>query len=101
MLCGLVTRAEILHDIQDSHFETINTGIELKGSITGFAELDKNNLLASTLNQGVVVINRATGQAVKLAGTQSMMCTSLAVWNDILLLGTTDGLIHVYIGQEG
>ncbi len=84
-----------------SHFETINTGIELKGSITGFAELDKNNLLASTLNQGVVVINRATGQAVKLSGTQSMMCTSLAVWNDILLLGTTDGLSMFTLDRKG
>ena len=84
-----------------SHFETINTGIELKGSITGFAELDKNNLLASTLNQGVVVINRATGKAVKLAGTQSLMCTSLAVWNDILLLGTTDGLTLFTLDRKG
>jgi ligand-binding sensor domain-containing protein/serine phosphatase RsbU (regulator of sigma subunit) len=83
------------------HLETINTGIELKGSITGFAELDNNNLLAGTLNQGVVVINRATGQAVKLAGTQSMMCTSLAVWNDILLLGTTDGLSLFTLDRKG
>ena len=84
-----------------SHFETINTGIELRGTITGFAELDKNNLLAGTLNQGVVVINRATGHAVKLAGTQSMMCTSLAVWDDILLLGTTDGLSLFTLDKKG
>jgi ligand-binding sensor domain-containing protein/serine phosphatase RsbU (regulator of sigma subunit) len=84
-----------------SHFETINTGVELRGSITGFAELDKNNLLASTLNQGVVVINRATGQAVKLTGTQSMMSTTLAVWNDILLLGTTDGLSLFTLDRKG
>jgi ligand-binding sensor domain-containing protein len=84
-----------------SHFETINTGIELKGSITGFAELDKNNLLASTLNQGVVVVNRATGKAVKLSGTQSMICTSLAVKNDILLLGTTDGLSMFTLDRKG
>jgi len=75
-----------------SRFETINPGLELRGSITAFAELDRDNLLAGTLNQGVVVINRSTGKAVKLSGTQSMMCTSLAVWKDILLLGTTDGL---------
>jgi ligand-binding sensor domain-containing protein/serine phosphatase RsbU (regulator of sigma subunit) len=84
-----------------SHFETINTGIELRGSITGFAELDRDNLLASTLNQGVVVINRATGQAVKLAGTQSMISTSLAVWGDILLLGTTDGLSLFTLDRKG
>jgi ligand-binding sensor domain-containing protein/serine phosphatase RsbU (regulator of sigma subunit) len=84
-----------------SRFETINTGIELKGSITGFAELDKNNLLAGTLNQGVVVISNTTGQAVKLAGTQSMMCTSLAVWNDVLLLGTTDGLSLFTLDRKG
>jgi ligand-binding sensor domain-containing protein/serine phosphatase RsbU (regulator of sigma subunit) len=84
-----------------SRFETINTGIEIKGSITGFAELDKNNLLAGTLNQGVIVINRATGQAVKLAGTQSMMCTSLAVWDNILLLGTTDGLSLLTLDKKG
>jgi ligand-binding sensor domain-containing protein/serine phosphatase RsbU (regulator of sigma subunit) len=86
---------------KDSHFETVKTGIELKGSITGFAELDKNNILASTLNQGVAVINRTTGQAVKLAGTQSMMSTSLAVWNDILLLGTTDGLSIFTLDRKG
>ncbi len=97
----MVTRAEIYARYTGSHFETINTGIELKGSITGFAELDKNNLLASTLNQGVVVINRTTGQAVKLAGTQSMMSTSLAVWNDILLLGTTDGLSMFTLDRKG
>ncbi len=84
-----------------SHFETINTGMELKGSITGFAELDKNNLLAATLNQGVVVINRETGKAIKLSGTQSLMCTSLAVWNDILLLGTTDGLSMFTLNTKG
>ncbi len=84
-----------------SHFEKMNTGIELKGSITGFAELDENNLLASTLNQGVVVINRATGKALRLSGTQSMICTSLAVLNDILLLGTTDGLSMFSLDRKG
>ncbi len=84
-----------------SHFETIDPGIELKGSITAFAEADEQNLLAGTLNQGVVVINRSTGKAVKLSGTQSMMCTSLAVWKDILLLGTTDGLSLLTLDMKG
>jgi ligand-binding sensor domain-containing protein/serine phosphatase RsbU (regulator of sigma subunit) len=84
-----------------SAFEILNPGISLNGAITAFTELNNDHLLASTLSQGVLLIDRRSGKAEQIEGTQSSMCITLSLWNNNLLLGTTDGLSVFTLDQDG
>jgi ligand-binding sensor domain-containing protein/serine phosphatase RsbU (regulator of sigma subunit) len=84
-----------------SRFETMKTEVEIKSAITGFTEFDKDNLLAGTLNHGLLILNKASGKAVKLKGTEGIMCTALLVVNNFLLLGNPDGLSLFNLDRPG
>ena len=73
-------------------FERIKSGMKVNSAITGFAELDKDNLLIGTLNNGVYAFHLPTGQASKISGTGESLCTSLFAQQSLLFLGTQDGL---------
>jgi ligand-binding sensor domain-containing protein len=87
--------------IVNSRVESINTGMEIKCAITGFAEFDKDNLLVGTLNQGLILLNKNSGKAVKLPGTEGVMCTALLVHQNNLLIGTPDGLSLYNLDRSG
>jgi ligand-binding sensor domain-containing protein/serine phosphatase RsbU (regulator of sigma subunit) len=76
-----------------SRLETMDPGLEIKSAITGFAGYDGDNLLIGTLSHGLLIMNRTTGTAVKLSGTEGIMCTSFFTDRNNLLLGTPDGLL--------
>jgi ligand-binding sensor domain-containing protein/serine phosphatase RsbU (regulator of sigma subunit) len=73
-------------------FERLNPGVELNSVITGFAELDKVNLMFSTLNNGLYIYNTTSGKATKTEGIEEGMFTALYVRQSTILLGSQDGL---------
>ena len=58
---------------------------------------DKENLLAGTLNNGLLIVNRASGKAMKLSGTEGSMCTALFVMQGISVAGNPRWTIRVHI----
>lgn len=86
---------------QNGRFETLNTGIEIGSSITGFSEYDRDNLVISTLNRGLIIVNRVSGKGVRLSGIEGAMCTAFYIKKNYILLGTTDGLSIYNLDRHG
>jgi len=77
---------------QNGRFTIIDPGININSSITGFGEYDAENLVVGTLNDGLILLNRTSGKALKLTGTDGTMCTAMLARENLLLIGTPDGL---------
>jgi ligand-binding sensor domain-containing protein/serine phosphatase RsbU (regulator of sigma subunit) len=76
-----------------SVYQVVNTGIELHSSITGFMQIDKNNLLISTLANGLLIVDLESGKATSVQGVnQGVTCTALYAKDNTILFGSQDGL---------
>ena len=82
-------------------FSAMNPGLEIKSAITGFSEFDRDNLLVSTLSNGLIILNKKSGKAVKLQGTEGTMCTAMYASDNELLIGTPDGLSLYNLDRSG
>jgi ligand-binding sensor domain-containing protein/serine phosphatase RsbU (regulator of sigma subunit) len=82
-------------------FESVNPGIDLNSAITGFAELNKDNLMFATLNNGLYIYNTASGKATKTEGIEEGMFTALYVQQNTILLGSQDGLAIYSLNNDG
>lgn len=72
-------------------FSLVDPGVDIKSAITGFVQPNANNLLVSTLGNGLILVNRNTGRGERIAGSEGLLCTSMCL-GEYLLLGTPDGL---------
>jgi ligand-binding sensor domain-containing protein/serine phosphatase RsbU (regulator of sigma subunit) len=84
-----------------STFTTVQTGIDLNSAVTAFAALDENNLIFSTLNNGVYLLNSSTGKAEVVSGLEQGMYTALQMQEKALLLGSQDGLAIYDLDKAG
>ncbi len=82
-------------------FSILQTGLDLNSAITGINELQNGNILASTLNNGLLTVNIKTGKARFVEGLPEIMVTSVYVRGNMMLLGTQDGLLLCSIDNEG
>jgi len=82
-------------------FTRVSPGVEINSSITGFTSLDQDNLLFATLNNGLYKLDTKTGTATTVLGIEPGTYTSLLIKENILLLGTQDGLAIYSIDKTG
>jgi serine phosphatase RsbU (regulator of sigma subunit) len=84
-----------------SNFEVVVPGVEINSAITGITELAEGELLISTLNNGLFVLNPNSGKAIATEGIQQGMFTSLYVKGNTLILGSQEGLSLYSIDNTG
>lgn len=82
-------------------FTTVQTGINLNSAVTAFTALDESHLLFSTLNNGVYILNAATGKATIVSGVEMGMFTVLQMLDKTMLLGSQDGLAIYDLDKAG
>ncbi|MBN2814571.1 MAG: hypothetical protein JXQ80_10875, partial [Bacteroidales bacterium] len=85
---------------KERKFELVETGLEINGAITGFAEFSDGSLLVSTLNNGLLLLDAEEGKAQPVEGVAPGNYTSLLVAGNTLLLGAQEGLF-IYEFVEG
>jgi ligand-binding sensor domain-containing protein len=84
-----------------NEFELIQTGTEINSAITGFTEIPDGEILASTLNNGVLSISTSTGKAKIIEGIAQNIYTAILAKGNALLLGAQEGLAVYSIDNTG
>jgi ligand-binding sensor domain-containing protein/serine phosphatase RsbU (regulator of sigma subunit) len=73
-------------------FETVHCGLDIKSAITGFTQPDQQLMLISTLNEGLIRLNVSSGECKKVEGIEEGLITAIYAGEEIMLLGSPDGL---------
>jgi ligand-binding sensor domain-containing protein/serine phosphatase RsbU (regulator of sigma subunit) len=85
----------------DGHtFKVLHPGVELTSAITAFANVTDDQLLFTTLNKGVFVLDKKSGKSEYLKGCEPGIYTSMCLNGNNLILGTSDGLKVYALGTE-
>ncbi|MBN1414944.1 MAG: SpoIIE family protein phosphatase [Bacteroidales bacterium] len=82
-------------------FHIASQDIKMTSSITGIAQTAEGDYLLSTLNNGLIILNKNLSKGRKIEGIQEVMLTAL--WSDggKILIGSTDGLtVYDFRTQE-
>jgi ligand-binding sensor domain-containing protein/serine phosphatase RsbU (regulator of sigma subunit) len=73
-------------------FALVETREPVKSTITGFSEDEQGRMLVSTLNNGILVIENLAEKKRFLSQTDNNFITALALYDDLLLVGSQNGL---------
>ncbi len=73
-------------------FRIASPGIEINSAVTGIAQVGNEGYLLSTLNNGLIFINKNLSGGKKIVGIQELMLTAVCISGNRLFVGSPDGM---------